>query len=351
MPINDRSLEMDSRRSFIFKIVATVSGLIFAESGRPRYANAQAIRHESVNLSLIDTMLGGRSLKAVRANLDGTIQVDLQFSSSSKAVTEGISRLGKDTRAALVEFSEVLVKRPNDAEAITYRGIARYTLRDLSGALEDFDELLSKDAEDPEIYFNRGLVRYHLHDFNGALTDYIDATQLNPSTEVAFACRYNEAAARARLADFQGAIDGYTQLLNLRPKATSVYINRAKLFALVLEYQKAIKDYDWILKYGVPTPTNFRFVEVYLEKGLALLASGSVLKSSGDFKTAVNIATSGLSRYPSSTYLYGIRSTAYAALGKKANAEADLQKVAQIYRTSGDMDRYAKVLDRLSALK
>ncbi|MBN1268676.1 MAG: tetratricopeptide repeat protein [Kiritimatiellae bacterium] len=111
---------------------------------------------------------------------------------------------------------EALALDPKNVEALRYRGLARYELKDHVGTISDWDRYIALlgDKAAAFSFFNRGLAKRALKDDRQAFKDFDRAAQLQK--DYAFAI-LNRGRCRHALGDYEGAFEDYSHALKLKP--------------------------------------------------------------------------------------------------------------------------------------
>jgi tetratricopeptide (TPR) repeat protein len=195
-----------------------------------------------------------------------------------------LSRSGNYT-AALRDYDALVALRPNDPLVLNDRGFARYSLGDFSGSLTDFGLSLSFAPDFTPARFNRGNALYSLERYPEALADYqavagrepnhigalvaLGNYQLYQSNAPDSARHYfqaaldadpnpgNRAKADAWLGlgnlkfmakDLPAAANDFDKGIQLDPNHLELRMNRGLTWYRLKQYDKAIEDYDQVLK-------------------------------------------------------------------------------------------------------
>ncbi|MDV2992785.1 MAG: hypothetical protein N4J56_002439 [Chroococcidiopsis sp. SAG 2025] len=124
-------------------------------------------------------------------------------------------------RAAIADFSQVILLQPNNATAYANRGLARAAKGDRQDALKDFDRALSLNPDSAIAYYNRGFTLSKLEDDRGAIADFDRAIRIDPEDPSAYHCR---CLVRYKLGDMVGVAE------DLRTVA-QMYLQRGKFDA------------------------------------------------------------------------------------------------------------------------
>jgi tetratricopeptide (TPR) repeat protein len=144
-----------------------------------------------------------------------------------------------DNQGAINDYTQAISINPNFAEAYFNRGYAKAFLRDLEGAINDFTQAIGIYPNDPGAYNNRGNVKFELGNKRGAIEDYNEAIRIYPNDPIAY---NNRGLAKSDTGDRQGAILDYTQAINIS-SFTPAYYNRGIMKLELGDRQGAIADF------------------------------------------------------------------------------------------------------------
>ena len=142
---------------------------------------------------------------------------------------------------AVVDFSEAIKLRPNDASSHAGRGRAKLALGDATGAIADYDEALRLAPETTSFYAVRGHTRFVQGDMPAAIADFTEAIRLDPKSASAFNRR---GLAYRRWGDLARAIDDYTQAITINPIYALAYNNRGYVYEAQGRKADAIADFQ-----------------------------------------------------------------------------------------------------------
>jgi tetratricopeptide (TPR) repeat protein len=124
---------------------------------------------------------------AARAAQSGSAPQPSSGNLAEDAFKKGTERLEKnDLAGAIAAFTEALRLNPNDAKALSSRGVAYDLNRDLDKALADYNEALRIDPKYATAYYNRGMTYGKKHDLDKAIADFTEAIRLKPQMAQAY---------------------------------------------------------------------------------------------------------------------------------------------------------------------
>lgn len=125
-------------------------------------------------------------------------------------------------RAALA-FDRALQLKPENADALSFRGMKWLRTGDFGFALSDFDAALRIQPRDSVIRCLRGSTKSRVGDRSGAMADYDEVLRESPDQYLGYAFR---ADLRGQMEDFEGAIRDASRAIELRPDLAAPYVTR-----------------------------------------------------------------------------------------------------------------------------
>jgi len=121
------------------------------------------------------------------------------------------------------EYTEKIVKNPNNIDYYIDRGDIYFSIRELEKALEDYSKVIElssySNSTKGRYYRDRGYTYYCLKEYKKAIEDY------------------------------SKAIEHYSIETDLFPLRIDYYIDRGDAYYCLKEYEKAIKDYSCALEF------------------------------------------------------------------------------------------------------
>ena len=152
---------------------------------------------------------------------------------------------------AITHFTEAIKLRPEFAEAYHQRGLV-YTLQK-DYAIADFSKAIELERNNALFYYNRGLAYALQTDFDSAIADLNKTVELKPDYAEAYnnlgyahytrgVPRYMSGNAYDDEEDLQEAIKNYDRAIELRPDDPTVYFNRALVWLVWEDYERAKSD-------------------------------------------------------------------------------------------------------------
>jgi tetratricopeptide (TPR) repeat protein len=210
----------------------------------------------------------------------------------------------KNFELALADMDRILEKEPEDSSAWFYRGEILYRLKDYEGAIECYTKSLGVQ-EAAHVLFVRGDAYSMLGDYEKALMDYTSAHKKRPYTIGFLIARskclakmdrfeearadLNEAAKKqperyqvylerailsasqtleaSKTADLKKALQYLEDELFFRPRDSKVFSDRARVYEMMGDLDKAKEDLDRAMEYADYTdPAYLRMRAKFLDR-------------------------------------------------------------------------------------
>ena len=192
------------------------------------------------------------------------------------------------------DYSLIVDRNPNDANAYFGRALDFMVLQDLSEAVGDYSRVIALDPNFSPAYFNRAVVRYkqmeieNINDNRNANDLTLNLTpnstgskfpnvfsntrndNLLPSTDITNKRSFN----------YEQIMQDYAAVIQLNSDFVYAYFNRGNLYFLQKDYKAAIADYNEAVN------RNPEFAEAYYNRGLTCLYLGETGKGIADLSRA-----------------------------------------------------------------
>ncbi|MDR1436885.1 MAG: tetratricopeptide repeat protein [Candidatus Symbiothrix sp.] len=191
------------------------------------------------------------------------------------------------------DYSLILDRNPEDANAAFGRALDYMILQDLSEAIDDYSRVINLDPAFVMAYFNRAVVRYKqmeitdYKDENGSLTFNFQNNPLknlsgknSPYASPVTVATNKENADTKRIYDYDLIIRDYDMVIQLNPDFVYAYFNRGNIRFLQKDFRAAIADYDLAIQ------KNPDFAEAYFNRGLTRLSQGDTERGIADLSKA-----------------------------------------------------------------
>ncbi len=214
---------------------------------------------------------------------------------------------------AVEHYTAALKYDPGVVEAYNGRGQAYLGLRKIPEAFADFDAAIRAGIVTPKLFLNRGKCLVMLSRPAEALPDLNRSLELEPRSPEAY---YFRAAAYEKTNAPDKAFADYNQAIQLNPNYIEALVNRGLLHYNLQQYPQAIADNTQALNKATATL-----------QPMILCNRANAYLLSGQSELALNDANRALSMNGNDARAHQTRAAIYQALGRLAEAEADLQKV------------------------
>ena len=186
----------------------------------------------------------------------------------------------KNYKKAKDLLEQVVLIKPNFADAYNNIGICLEKLNDLDGAIKNYNLAISNKPNFAEAHNNIGVVFQKLRNFDQAILQYkkaITYKNLYLDAYVNLANLFKETK------QFEEAIKNYDLAINLNPKLAEVYNNKGNALKEIRKFEEAIKNYDLAIN------LNPKLAEVYNNKGNALKEIRKFEEAIKNYDLAINL--------------------------------------------------------------
>lgn len=173
-------------------------------------------------------------------------------------------------RDALADCDKLLALQLPDldeARAHYNRGVALRMLNELRPAIEAFSRAVERWPAQfgaySEAHLRRGICLYHTGEDRAALQDF-EAAAVLPNNPYDYEPRamFWAGLAAVKLGDFDGAIRSYTRAINSAPTYAPPYLNRGLAYLQTGRYERALSDFNTIMRLDPNHPTVQRYREL-----------------------------------------------------------------------------------------
>ena len=186
----------------------------------------------------------------------------------------------KNYKKARDLLEQVVLIKPNFADAYNNIGICLEKLNDLNGAIKNYNLAINNRPNFAEAHNNIGVVFQKLRNFDEAILQYkkaITYKNLYLDAYVNLANLFKETK------QFEEAIKNYDLAINLNPKLAEVYNNKGNALKEIRKFEEAIKNYDLAIN------LNPKLAEVYNNKGNALKEIRKFEEAIKNYDLAINL--------------------------------------------------------------
>jgi tetratricopeptide (TPR) repeat protein len=80
-----------------------------------------------------------------------------------------------------LDFTQALAIKNDDTDALFYRAMSYYYLKDYDQAIADYTQVIRIHPNDDFAYYNRALAYANKRDYTRAQVDWTEALRLNPN--------------------------------------------------------------------------------------------------------------------------------------------------------------------------
>jgi tetratricopeptide (TPR) repeat protein len=183
--------------------------------------------------------------------------------------------------------------------------------------------------------YQQGLEAVANGDLLEAIANFDRAIKLDPRYFQAYIERGN---VKDALLDLPGAIDDFTMAISIDPKSAPAYYNRATVLGKSGRRQLAIADYNMAIL------IDPQYAQAYVNRG-------NELDDLGDTKGAIDSYNKALAIRPNYALAILNRGIAYGRSGNRRRAIVDIQQAANLFKATGNLDRYNRALKMIADLQ
>ncbi|MFC2098739.1 tetratricopeptide repeat protein [Bacteroidota bacterium] len=159
---------------------------------------------------------------------------------------------GHEFTQAILTFNLILQYNPDHAEALFYRGLAKYQLSDYSGAEADFTRSIEIKPYKTEALYYRGLLKVEKNQYLEAFRDIQQAIELDDRHPEYFITR---GWLHIEYGDTSGAILDYQKAISLDPYLDNAHLNLSLIYMNQGKYDLATSHCDSAEKINPHNPS------------------------------------------------------------------------------------------------
>lgn len=181
---------------------------------------------------------------------------------------------------AVAAFDGAVELKPDHAQALCNRGMARAALGQTEQALGDYNRAVQCKPGYAHAYINRGNIFRAMGKTDAAVADYDTAIRLKPDIPETFSNRGNAFRDQGRL---NAAMADYEEAIRLNPGFAEALSNRGSLFKTLGRPERALADFDRAIRLKPD------FAEAYNGRGSTLNEMGRPAEAVSDYDRALKI--------------------------------------------------------------
>jgi tetratricopeptide (TPR) repeat protein len=149
---------------------------------------------------------------------------------------------------------------------------------------------------------------------------------------------HDQGLKKAQKGEYKGAIENFSLVLMIKPNSTATYISRGVCYLKLGNLEKAIQDCDKAIEIDPKNST------AYYNRGNILRKLGKNLLALSSYNQAINYDENNAESYYN-------RVLTHRDLGNIQEAIADLEKAASLFKETGNIAYYLKVLEAVESLE
>lgn len=154
---------------------------------------------------------------------------------------------GKESKynEAIAECDKAIALEPNNPDALYYRGVVKFVVRDSSGE-GDLTRVIQIRPDLPKPYNFRGNYRFRREDYAGAIADFDKVIALKPDYLEAWFMRGDS---KFEAHDFDGAIADLNKAIELKPDYVAAHHTKGLTYFASKDWKSAIEAFNKVLTY------------------------------------------------------------------------------------------------------
>lgn len=157
---------------------------------------------------------------------------------------------------AIEFYSEVIVMTDSSSsfelnmrkQALIYRSFCKKELKNFEGSIMDMNRAIAIDPKDLASYIDRGTTYLEMKEFGKARDDFLTIVENDKKSVQAKGGFYYLGLIAFKESKFYEGIEYLTKALQIDPDDIDILFNRGYYYGLTMQSEKAIKDYDQIIK-------------------------------------------------------------------------------------------------------
>jgi tetratricopeptide (TPR) repeat protein len=129
---------------------------------------------------------------------------------------------------AIEDYNRAIKRDPKNEEAYYLRGMASAAKQDTERALEDYNKAIELNPKYVQAYLNRSMINLAAKELEPVIADTTKVIEINSKIPAAY---YVRGLAYASDSEMAQAIANYDEAIKLRPEYVEAYLNRALAYA------------------------------------------------------------------------------------------------------------------------
>ncbi|MDR2152229.1 MAG: tetratricopeptide repeat protein [Helicobacteraceae bacterium] len=231
---------------------------------------------------------------------------------------------GKENYAkAIAGYDQALKLDPNNARAYSYRGMVHLYMGDDEKSIADINKAIELDPNDALLYHNRGEYNMRNAEQKEAISSFSKAIELDPNFVLAY---HDRAMAYFHVNEFQNAAEDFERTIKFGAQPAWLYYSLGELYCNFLlplsdsDIKKALAN----LNKAIALAPNYEYS--YNARAWTYYAAGEYEKAIEDYDRLIKMEIEANS---SAWMWYGKRAVMYATLKEYEKAIADFDKLIE----------------------
>jgi len=243
------------------------------------------------------------------------IGINESFSQSNESYNHGMSHYDKmEYNLAIEQFKKVIEQDPNNARAWFQIGMSYLLQQDMEEAIDNLTKSIQLDKSFADAFNARGLAHSYKEDLDLATIDFDRAIMIDPNFAEAY---INRGSAFLSQDKVDLARSDFDYAIKIDPSNPSSLFLRGSINSLQGNPDSALIDFKAAVDKGMNNPT------IYFE-------IGNLYFTMGDYKNAIKYYSESVKMDPTYHEAINNRAMSYDALGKKAKAQQDRDRLSEM---------------------
>jgi len=189
--------------------------------------------------------------------------IEILLDDGERIALDAVSRVGRgrlrerDAASAIEDFNVVLGQRPDDAQALVWRGAAKLEVGDVNGANDDFDAARRLGAPSQRIHSLRASAFKRTGQLARAADEYTKWIASDPGSETSSSAYFGRAMTFMQMSQYRSALDDFDVLTARNPEHAEALAHRAEALAFLDEATASDAAFESALTKGVDMAHTF----------------------------------------------------------------------------------------------
>lgn len=189
--------------------------------------------------------------------------IEILLDDGERIALDAVSRVGRgrlrerDAVSAVEDFDVVLGQRPDDAQALVWRGAAKLEAGDIDGANDDFDAARRLGASPRRIHSLRASAFSRTGQLARAADEYTKWIASGPASDTSDSAYFGRAMTFMQMSQYRSALDDFDVVTAQNPEHADALAHRAEALAFLDEAAASDAAFESALAKGVGMAHTF----------------------------------------------------------------------------------------------